>query len=112
MNPLSKYYQQLGSEDQKRYKEKISVIQVDPYVISKDQWSDDVHNFPTVTYPDIVTYFLLTKSRYTADDLKAYKSLEAYNQFVSGWVRNLTVAKPSKEAPKVICARVSYGSGF
>ena len=108
---LSKYYHGLGSQDKDRYLEKLSSVQVDPYLIMKNQWEDDVKLFPAVSYPDIVTYLLFTKSPFTAENLKAYKSLEAYNQFVSGWVRDLGVVKPPTDAEsfRILSARVSRG---
>jgi len=59
----------------------------DPYE-ANFAWAKNVDIFPLVTYPDIVNYLLFTPSAYSADDLKSYKSLEAYNQFVCGWVRD------------------------
>jgi hypothetical protein len=34
-----------------------------------------------------VNYLLQTPSKYTTEDLKAYKSLDTYNQLFCGWVR-------------------------
>ena len=45
-----------------------------------------VTNWPEVTYPDIVNYLIHTTSTYTLNELKAYKSLESYNYFISGFV--------------------------
>ena len=42
-----------------------------------------------MTYPDIVNYFLFSLSPLTKEELKAYKSLDSYNQFVSGWVKEV-----------------------
>ena len=36
--------------------------------------------------PNIVFYLLQTPEKYAQVKLKAYKSLEAYNYFVSDWV--------------------------
>ena len=36
-------------------------------------------------------YLVATPSLYTQDQLKAYKSLDAYNLFVNGWVSNVSV---------------------
>lgn len=38
---------------------------------------------------DIVSYLVLQTSFLTAKQFKAYKSLESYNQFVSGWVKDV-----------------------
>ena len=43
-------------------------------------------NWPDVTYPDIVNYLVDKQSAYTLKKLKAFKSLESYNYFTSGWV--------------------------
>ena len=38
---------------------------------------------------DLVSYLVLTTSYYTKEQFKAYKSLQAYNQMVSGFVTNV-----------------------
>ena len=106
---FSKYYEGLESADKERYEEKVQCVQTDPYCLTKGQWKEEVAHFPAVGHPDIINYLLLTTSRYTADQLKAYKSLEAYNQFVSGWVQEVgAVTPPNNEALRIISARVSY----
>ena len=99
-----------------RYDEKLQLInEKDPYedILSKD-WSKspwpDV--FPDSTYPDIVNYLVNGISAYSFEDLKAYRSLESYNQFVCGLVtdvshtvinsRHLMMAKVSNK--KYMCA--------
>lgn len=76
----------LGGAEKERYLAKLTIIDgKDPYMLSS--WSEDVQILPNVTYPDIVNYLLFSPSSYTLDDLKSYKGLDAYNYFVSGWVR-------------------------
>ena len=76
----------LDGTAKERYLSKLSVIGgQDPYEILS--WSEDPQILPKITYPDIVNYLLFSPSPYTMDDLKSYKSLEAYNYFVSGWLR-------------------------
>ena len=36
----------------------------------------------------IVNYLVFTRSPFSADDMRAYKSLEAYNQVIEDWVRD------------------------
>ena len=39
----------------------------------------------------IVNYFLFSFSPLTKEELKAYQSLEYYNQFTSGWVEEVKI---------------------
>ena len=83
------YRETLDTASKQRYDEKLELIDhEDPYQIDNKSWIQDVDEWANVTYPDIVNYLLFTKSAYTMDELKSYKGLEAYNQFVSGWVRD------------------------
>ena len=75
-----------------RYQEKLSLIGgLDPYTVARGAAICDVEAFPKITYPDIVNYLVFSPGPFTMDDMRAYKSLEAYNQFVCGWVRDLGV---------------------
>ena len=38
---------------------------------------------------------MFSPSPFSADDMKAYKSLEAYNQVIEGWVRDVKVMTTS-----------------
>ena len=68
--------------------------------------STKVDDYPSVTYPDIVSYLIFSPSPYSSDDLKSYKSLDAYNQFQEGWVSDVKV-KMAKDDIVVVGARVS-----
>ena len=79
------YFLSLDDKSKRRYKVKINNIQgYDPYEIKKEELSSDISKFPPVTYPEIVNYFLFSLSPLTKEELKAYKSWDSYNQFVSG----------------------------
>jgi hypothetical protein len=52
------------------------------------QWTNSLDFIPEVTYPDIFNYLFLTKSAYTLDEFKAFKSLEVYHFFASRWIYN------------------------
>ena len=62
----------------------------DPYIytLSENEFSVDFGNFPSISYPDIINYLVFRPSPYSVDDIKAYKSLEAYNQVIEGWVKD------------------------
>lgn len=49
----------------------------DPYLLSG--WTEDVADWPTVTFGDIYVYLIDSPGVYTSESLKAYKSLEAYS---------------------------------
>ncbi|CAC5396060.1 unnamed protein product [Mytilus coruscus] len=84
-----KYKDGLDSQEKARYEGKLQLIDdEDPYEMTASMFSEDVKLLPKITYPDIVNYLVFSPSPYTSDDLKSYKGLEAYNQFVCGWVRD------------------------
>ena len=78
----------LDDEAKVRYEKKLQLIDlaICPYKLPSEAWIDDVTLWPPVEFPDIVVYLLQTPGKYTREKLKAYKSLEAYNYFVSDWV--------------------------
>ncbi len=51
------------------------------------EWQD----WPEVEYPDIYNYLINTLSFYTLEEIKSYKSVEGYRQFVDGWVQTIFV---------------------
>ena len=75
----SNYIDTLDSLSRQRYESKLELIGgKDPYKFSDTEWNLDPAHFPDVTYPDIVNYLVFQTSAYTLEELKAYKSLEAY----------------------------------
>ena len=97
----SSYYSSLQGEDKYRYRMKIGLLGCGlgyPYLIElgsaprqQDLCTLDWQEWPEVQYPDIYNYLVVTHSVYTQDMLRAYKSLDAYNLFVNGWVGNVRV---------------------
>ena len=53
----------------------------------------DWQEWPDVEYGDVFNYLIESPSVYTGKLLKAYKSLDAYNFFASGWVDNVSVTE-------------------
>ena len=91
-NTDQNYVDSLEAKEKERYLSKIEQIGgIDPYQVN--DLSSDWNCLPAITYPDIVNYLLFTPSPYTATDLKCYKGLEAYNQMVCGWVRDVVSKK-------------------
>jgi len=89
---LASYRNSLDEVSRRRYDEKCALIgKIDPYVLEKSKWSNDVKMWASVSYPDIVNFLLFSTSAYTMTQLKSYKGLDAYNQFINGWVRDSVV---------------------
>ena len=106
MAAKSKRYSDFDETSRKRYDEQISIIDgIDPYTLKKSQLSSEFENFPHITYPDIVNYLLFAPSPYSRGDLKKFRSLESYNHFVCGWVRDVGMLLQNGKA--IILGRVS-----
>ncbi|XP_078382523.1 uncharacterized protein LOC144665209 [Oculina patagonica] len=84
---LSSYAKSLESHVQERYLKKISVVGVDPAAIPSEQFSSEC--LPPIEVSDLLSYLVLETSYYTNQQFKAFKSLEAYNQMVSGFVASV-----------------------
>ena len=86
----------------------ISLIGDDPYKIPKGNFSNSHDVLPAVTYPDIYNYLVASPSPYSKEDLKAYKSLEAYNQFVCGWVRDIVSLEQNAPVDKTALRTIFF----
>ncbi|XP_065651315.1 uncharacterized protein LOC136079507 [Hydra vulgaris] len=87
---MEEYAQTLQGAAAIRYVAKLQLVSgVDPYKLKFSEWDTNPKSLPSVEYLDIVNYCVYTKSAYTMNELKSYKSLDAYYQFVSGWVFDL-----------------------
>ena len=86
---ISSYFEGLLEEDKRHYKSKIGLINGnDPFgkVVGGEPFSGVVP-FDSC---DLVSYLVLQTSFMTFEQFKARKSLEAYNQFVSGWIKDVS----------------------
>lgn len=100
----------LEEKARQRYLEKINLIGgIDPYNLTKSQMNTEAKCLPAISYIDIMNYLVNANSAYSMEDLKAYMSLEAYNLFVCGWVRDVMSMKV--ETSVLVTARVS-NSGY
>lgn len=83
-------------QDSQRYHEKLTVDGErlpDPYYqIPVEDWTRDLSGVPFVTFPDIFVYCVLRSGLYKTEEMKAYRSLEAYNYFESGFVQEILTA--------------------
>lgn len=103
---FSTYYYTLDNIHQQRYVEKVALIQIDPYLLKEKDCSIDLADFPKIFYPDIVMYLVHTKSAFTMEEMKAYKSLEAYNQALCGWVKKIFVKQVASKV--VVVGKVGF----
>ena len=107
--PLSEYFNNLPASEKLRYQEKVKECGFDPYCVKISEFKEDFEALPCIEYPDIVNYLVLQTSWLSNSQMKAYKSLEAYNFFISGWVSSL-LTKEASDGRVVVFARVSYNN--
>lgn len=90
---LPGYRDSLSSiESRKRYSDKIKLADgIDPYEVKKNEWQDDVDLWPGISHVHVCMYLILTPSPYTEKDMLNYKSLDSYQNFTKGWVRQVLV---------------------
>ena len=78
---LSIYAENLPNDVRKGYRKKLKYIHddlLDPYELSSG-WFDDPSVWPDSQFGGIYCYLIETPGLFTKENLKAYKSLEAYN---------------------------------
>ena len=84
---LSEHGTVLESHVKLRYLKKISVLGIDPFIIPCEEFNPEC--LPPIEQSDLFGYLVLQTSYYTNDQFKNYRSLEAYNQVVSGFVASV-----------------------
>lgn len=93
MSKNADYFQNLSNADKSHYTGKLTLADgtmlADPYSLQTSDWSDDVLLLPDITYVDLYVYLVHTPSEFTHESLKAHKSLEAYNFYLSGHVQEV-----------------------
>ena len=75
---LSTYVSSPADQSRQWYIDKTASIgTIDPYVIPPNQFSEKDELLPPLTYPDLYTYLVITRSAYTNEQMKPYKELQA-----------------------------------
>ena len=88
-----------------RYLEKIKMLNgLDPYELPRREWYDDVDKWPETSLVDVTVYLLFSSSPFTQEEIKNYKSLECYQRFIAGWVREILVLDVGDK--RVVIAKV------
>ena len=64
---------------------------LDPYETERKEWKDDVELWLSITHVNLGMYLLVIPSPYSGEDSLNYKSLDCYQNFLSGWVREVLV---------------------
>ena len=112
MSKLSLYADSLPPDAKTRYMDKIeSIGGLDPF--SSDFVGEKSDVVPPVSGCDLVSYLVSQTSFITSKQFKAHKSLEAYNQFVSGWVKDIHRHAVSVDIPPLLsCSSLSTAFDF
>eukprot|EP00794_Sanderia_malayensis_P002713 gene2713-3138_t len=100
---MSSYFRSLNQVARNRYSEKLKYGRgtknlPDPYGVTGG-WTDSPKNWPDVTFGDIFMYLIETPGSYTKEELKAYKSLEAYKYVISGHVDKIFMHEIGSSIP-------------
>ena len=108
---LLSYGSGLFPEAKARYVEKMLLIgRVDLFLGGIIPGAEVTTVFPPLDASDVVSYLMLKTSFLIPSQYKACKSLDAYNQLVCGWVKDVTPRKISGKY--LICGRVSLYNDY
>ena len=106
---LSSYAEGLESHvrerEKRKFLKKISVVGVDLAAIPKEHFHSEC--LPPIEVSNFLSYLVLETSYYTNKQFKAFKSLEAYKQVVSGFVTSVQGAEILNKIVLVVKARQS-----
>lgn len=105
----SEHFLVLSDQDKERYQKKLTVDGhdiPDPYMLPKECWVEDCSKWPNVEYGDVFNYLVNTPGMYTQEAMKAYKSLDGYNYFISGHVQSILYHDEPDTSACVLAAKV------
>lgn len=93
MAELGRYVKSLNPKDREWYLNKLMLVNSErlphPYWRDPKEWVDDPTKWPMIQWPDIYAYLIEKPSVYTNEKLRAYKSVDAYNYAVCGYVQDV-----------------------
>ncbi|XP_051805909.1 uncharacterized protein LOC127530192 isoform X1 [Acanthochromis polyacanthus] len=99
-----------------RYVQKLELagLETDPYLLPPLVFEDLINSpvLPEFTPHDLYHYVINAVSPYTGADLKAYKSLDAYQFFVAGWVTGTKCYAYSGGTQYLIMAKVHHSQSL
>lgn len=82
MDNLSDYARCLSVKEKNRYVQKLNNLNgVDPYTMSASDFNLCLDDVPTITMNTILNFFIFGISKITHNEIRAFKSLEAFIQF-------------------------------
>ncbi|KAJ3643585.1 hypothetical protein Zmor_026286 [Zophobas morio] len=87
MNVFSEYFDSLQGDVLLRHLNKISIIGDDPFTMQDLKRS--IESFSSVNDVDIHNYSVNKTSFYTRQELKATKSLDSFQWFLSSWLKDI-----------------------
>ena len=87
MEKLSSYAENFSDEAEPRHREKTVLIRgLDPFA---GNLGVSLDTMPPLDASDLIAYLVLETNFVTVNQFKAFKSLEAYNQFVCDWIKDV-----------------------
>ena len=110
---MSVYFESLSADGKKRYREKLETagltVNDDPYSSNPERFTLDMAKWPKIEYGHIFSYFITRPGTYTQQELVAWKQMEAYNYFQSGYVRTVLCRRfgTGRESSAVLKAKVN-----
>ena len=85
--PLSEYAEGLDSKVKTTYLEKIQCVGINRVLLKGKALEPD--RLPPMESAEILCYLVLESSFYTKEQFKSFRSLDAYNQLVGGFVTSV-----------------------
>ncbi|KAF3838848.1 hypothetical protein F7725_010616 [Dissostichus mawsoni] len=104
----------LNGKERERYLVKTAIIGCDPYLLPPTVFCllNSAKCLPQLTFPDIYIYLVHNPSPFTGESLKAFKSTDAYQYAVAGWVNDTKIWHVEKTHLHVITAKVNHSQAL